>query len=77
MCRPLLGGRLHWASTEASAEFTGYMEGAVRAGEAAAAAIVASMRAAPGSATTAEASAPTEHDGAGWAWCGSGVRDGM
>lgn len=34
---PLMARRLHWASTESAPEFTGYMEGAVRAGEAAAA----------------------------------------
>ena len=38
---PLWEGRLLWASTEAAAEFTGYIEGAIRAGEAAADAAVA------------------------------------
>ncbi|MDE0855413.1 MAG: FAD-dependent oxidoreductase [Nevskia sp.] len=30
-------GRLHWAGTEAALRWTGYMDGAIRAGEAAAA----------------------------------------
>ena len=32
-------GRIHWAGTEAAVKWTGYMDGAIRAGEAAAAAI--------------------------------------
>jgi len=44
---PLWEGRLLWASTEAAAEFTGYIEGAIRAGEAAADAAVAGAAAAP------------------------------
>lgn len=34
-------GRIHWAGTEAAPKWTGYMDGAVRAGEAAATAILA------------------------------------
>ena len=32
-------GRIHWAGTEAAMKWTGYMDGAIRAGEAAAAAV--------------------------------------
>ena len=65
MRTPLYGGRLHWASTEAAPAFVGYMEGAVRAGEAAAAAVLA-------------AAAPSEQrpPPRAWGWSGSGARDG-
>ena len=72
MREPLLGGRLHWGSTEASPEFTGYMEGAVRAGEAAAEAILARRRPDAASPGETEGEAPPR---SGWAWCGSGARD--
>ena len=38
---PALGGRLHWASTETSTEVPGHIEGALAAGERAAAAVIA------------------------------------
>ena len=66
MRAPLLNGRLHWASTEAAPAFVGYMEGAVRAGEAAAAAVLAA-------AVLATTLAP---DRRAWGWSGSGARDG-
>ena len=65
---PLMGGRLLWASTEAAPAFTGYMEGAVRAGEAAAAAVLQGVK---GGVKTAEP-APKRK----WGWSGSGARDG-
>ena len=37
-------GRIHWAGTEAADRWTGYMDGAVRAGEAAAAAALAALQ---------------------------------
>ena len=61
MRAPLLNGRLHWASTQAAPAFVGYMEGAVRAGEAAAAAVLATTP------------APDER---AWGWSGTGARDG-
>lgn len=73
---PLLEGRLHWASTEAAEFGTGYMEGAVRAGEAAAARVIASLDAPPTGESHHSSSGGAESSGsAGWAWCGSGSRD--
>lgn len=48
--RPALDGRLHWASTETSAQYPGHVEGAVEAGERAAAAVLADARPGAGSA---------------------------
>ncbi|ODU06173.1 MAG: FAD-dependent oxidoreductase [Pseudonocardia sp. SCN 72-86] len=45
--RPALDGRLFWASTETAAAFAGHIEGALAAGEAAAAAVLASRTPAP------------------------------
>jgi len=69
MRAPLLGGRLHWASTEAAPAFVGYMEGAVRAGEAAAAAVLAAV---------SPSDVPSEQrpPARAWGWSGSGARDG-
>jgi monoamine oxidase len=36
-------GRIHWAGTEAAEKWTGYMDGAIRAGEKAAAAVIGKM----------------------------------
>ena len=71
MRAPLLGGRLHWASTEAAPAFVGYMEGAVRAGEAAAAAVLATAPLRP-SDVPSEQRPPAR----AWGWSGSGARDG-
>lgn len=40
---PALGGRLHWASTETSPVFAGHVEGALAAGELAAAAVLSAL----------------------------------
>lgn len=39
--RPALNGRLHWASTETAPDHAGHIEGALAAGERAAAAVLA------------------------------------
>jgi monoamine oxidase len=36
-------GRLHWAGTETAAEYQGYIEGAIRSGERAAAEVLAAL----------------------------------
>ena len=38
-----VGGRIHWAGTEAAEKWTGYMDGAIRAGDAAAAVVHARL----------------------------------
>ncbi|MDX3229176.1 FAD-dependent oxidoreductase [Streptomyces sp. ME19-01-6] len=53
--RPTLDGRLHWASTETATDHAGHIEGALAAGERAAAAVLASRTGAnePGISLTA------------------------
>ncbi|GKQ40691.1 FAD-dependent oxidoreductase [Streptomyces sp. A012304] len=41
--QPLLGGRLHWASTETATEYAGHIEGALAAGERAAQTVLATL----------------------------------
>ena len=66
----LFDGRVHPASTEAASEYVGYMEGAVRAGQRAAAR--ADERLGGGGGAGAVDGGPRR----GWTWVGSGARDG-
>ena len=75
----LFDGRVHPASTEAAPEYVGYMEGAVRAGERAAA--LADERLGGGGCErfgVRHDPTPTPDGGPrrGWTWVGSGARDG-
>jgi monoamine oxidase len=38
-------GRIHWAGTETSTKWTGYIDGAIRSGERAAAEVLAKLKA--------------------------------
>jgi monoamine oxidase len=56
--QPALGGRLHWATAETTAESPGHVEGALAAAERAAAAVLAALRV-PASSGRSSPGAPT------------------